>query len=197
MSRGGDWQDEGIVGIARFLKRVYSSVVSSEDDKNFPPKADQPRAEKLEKLTHKTIKKVTEDIEKLQYNTAIAFLMEYVNGMQSAKYSVQDIEILLKLLAPFAPHLTEELWREALGHKTSIHSEAWPEYDPEKIKEEKVVMVIQVNGKVRSQIEVDTDMEDEKIKFLALNDKKVAKWLEGKEPKKVIVVRGRVVSIVV
>ncbi|MBI1888588.1 MAG: leucine--tRNA ligase [Candidatus Spechtbacteria bacterium] len=196
---GGDWRDEGIAGIARFLKRVWtlSLKLKIENEKRKAiDKNLKSHTNGLEKLTHKTIKKVTEDIEKLQYNTAIAGLMEYVNTL--TRYTIYDIrytEILLKLLAPFAPHLAEELWHEALGHTTSIHSEPWPTYDPEKIIEEKVQMVVQVNGKVRGEIEVDADASEDMVKNIALKDEKVRKWLDG-EPKKVIVVPWRVVSIV-
>ncbi len=199
--QGGDWQDRGIVGVARFLKKVWGFCQNkSEKIKSKKHKEKVKNDPELERLTHKTIKKVTEDIENLQYNTAIAALMEFVNEITkygADSYKLTAVSYLLKLLAPFAPHITEELWREALGHKTSIHNEKWPEYDPEKIKEEKVCMVIQINGRVRSQIEVDADASEDHIRELALLDQKITKWLEGKTPKKVIVVPGRVVSIVI
>ncbi|MFY9457961.1 MAG: class I tRNA ligase family protein [Candidatus Spechtbacterales bacterium] len=186
--QGGDWQDRGIVGVSRFLKRVWV-LVNGKISKNIN--------KDLEKITHKTIKKVTEDVESLQYNTAISTLMEFANKMtQYTTYDIQYMEVLLKLLAPFAPHITEELW-EKLGHKTSIHDERWPEYDPEKIKEKRVRMAVEVNGKVRAQIEVSIDAAEDYIKEMALKDEKISKWLEGKAPQKVIVVPRRVVSIVV
>jgi len=154
----------------------------------------------LERLTHKTVKKVTEDIENLRYNTAIAALMEYVNNLTTnykLLVTAKELEALLLLLAPLAPHITEELWQEALGHETSIHNEKWPEYDLEKIKEERVHMAVQINGKVRSQIEVDADAQEDDMKELALGDEKIKKWLEGKTPKKIIVVPNRVVNIVI
>ena len=196
--QGGDWQDRGIVGVARFLKRVWE-LCQNQKSRSNPPAGGKSDLD-LERITHKTIKKVTEDIESLGYNTAISALMEYVNyalDHPRSGLSKSNTEILLKLLAPLAPHITEELWREVLGHKTSIHDEKWPEYDPEKIKEKKVHMAIQINGKVRSQIEVDVDMEEDDIKEMALKDEKVQKWLEGKTPKKIIVVPNRIVSIVV
>jgi len=202
--QGGDWQDRGIVGVVRFLKKVWGIASQNTRFAEAPARrakhVTRSKNSELERLTHKTIKKVTEDIENLHYNTAIAALMEYLNyalDNPRSGLSKSNIEILLKLLAPLAPHITEELWQEALGHKTSIHDEKWPEYDPEKIKEEKVRMAIQINGKVRSQIEVDVDAEEDDIKNLVLKDKKVQKWLEGKKPKKVIVVPNRVVNIVI
>jgi leucyl-tRNA synthetase len=188
--QGGDWQDRGIAGVSRFLKKVWSIVQSishGNKSQNFQTE--------LERLTHKTIKKVTEDIENLQYNTAIAALMVLTNNLQLTTHNAQHIEVLLKLLSPFAPHMAEELW-EQLGHKTSIHDEKWPEYDPAKIKEQKVRMAVQVNGRVRAQIEVDVDAKESVIKDLALKDAKIQKWLAGKEPTKVIVVPQRVINIV-
>ena len=187
--QGGDWRDEGIAGIARFLKRVWNLANSGNED------ALHKDGENFERITHKTIKKVTQDIENLQYNTAISALMEFMNALTyNAKPSM---EILLKLLAPFAPHLVEELWHEAMENTTSIHDEKWPEYDETKIKEETVTVMVQVNGKVRSQIEVSHNDSEEAVRKTALLDEKIIKWLEGKEPKKVIVVAGRVVNIVV
>lgn len=190
--QGGDWQDSGITGVARFLKKVWELCQNKKGKvKNDP---------ELERLTHKTVKKVTEDIENLRYNTAIAALMEYVNNLTTnykLLVTAKELEALLLLLAPLAPHITEELWQEALGHETSIHNEKWPEYDLEKIKEERVHMAVQINGKVRSQIEVDADAQEDDMKELALGDEKIKKWLEGKTPKKIIVVPNRVVNIVI
>ena len=190
--QGGDWQDSGITGVARFLKKVWELCQNKKGKvKNDP---------ELERLTHKTVKKVTKDIENLRYNTAIAALMEYVNNLTTnykLLVTAKELEALLLLLAPLAPHITEELWQEALGHETSIHNEKWPEYDPEKIKDEKVRMAVQINGKVRSQIEVDVDVQEDDIKELALAEGKIQKWLEGKTPKKIIVIPNRVVNIVI
>jgi leucyl-tRNA synthetase len=199
--RGGDWQDSGIAGVQRFLRRVWALSLKLKTENEKGKITDKNlKSNGLAKLTHKTIKKVTEDIENLQYNTAIAALMEFVNEIAKQKSIVNcqlSVVALLKLLAPFAPHITEELWREALGHKNSIHNEPWPEYDPEKIKEKRVRMVIQINGKVRSQVEVDADASEDDIKELAFKDEKIQKWLEGKAPKKVIIVPQRVVNIVI
>ena len=191
--QGGDWQDNGIVGVARFLKKVWRVASGNTEH------AARENSSEIERFTHKTIKKVTADIENLHYNTAISALMEYLNYALAdprVGLSKSNTETLLKLLAPFAPHVTEELW-EQLGHKTSIHDEAWPEYDPEKIKEKKVRMAVQVNGKVRSQIEVDVDSTEDAIKELVLKDEKIQKWLEGKKPKKIIVVPNRIINIVI
>jgi len=198
--QGGDWQDRGIVGISRFLNRVWSLVQNKKlKIKNKNHKEKIKNDEELERFTHKTIKKVTEDIENLQYNTAIAALMEFVNEIMKMRSIVNcqlSIISLLKLLAPFAPHLTEELWQQ-LGHKTSIHNEPWPKHNPKKIIEKKVTMVVQINGKVRSQIEVDAGASEDAVKETALKNERVQKWISDKKLQKVIVVPGRVVSIIV
>ena len=197
--QGGDWQDKGIVGVARFLKKAWALSLKLKIENEKGKTTDKNlKSNELERLTHKTIKKVTEDVENLQYNTAIAALMEFVNEISRKNLPVTSyqlpVTISLKLLAPFAPHMAEELW-EQLGNKTSIHNEPWPKYDPNKIIEEKIIMVVQINGKVRAQIEVDADADEDTVKNIALQNEKVGKWLDG-EPKKVIVVPGRVVSIV-
>ena len=185
--QGGDWQDKGIVGIARFLKRVWVQAEQTTAD----------GSDDIEKIKHKTIKKVTEDIESLQYNTAIASLMEYSNAMgEKQNVSKEEFEALLLMLAPFAPHFTEEIW-EQLGHKGSIHNESWLEYDEKQLVESKAIIVVQVNGKVRSQLEVDAGAGEDTVKELALKDEKVAAWLDGKEIKKVIFVPDRLINFVV
>jgi len=173
-SEGGDWQDNGILGISRFLNRVWNAKTGSA----------------LEILQHQTIKKVTEDMEGLRYNTAIAALMEYFN-----ETAVID-ETLLLLLSPFAPHITAELW-ERSGYKGNMHEQAWPRYDAKKIIEKKIRLVLQINGKVRDVVEVDADISEKDAKELALQSEKMQKWLVDKKVKKIIVVPGKLVNIVV
>jgi leucyl-tRNA synthetase len=191
---GGDWSDRGIVGIYRFLNKVWELVNS-----NVKVQMSNENKETQRKL-HKTIKKVTEDLENLRFNTAIATLMELTNYLSSLSPNTYNlspaIKVLLLLLAPFAPHLAEELWSR-LGHKDSIFKESWPKYDPKFIKEEKITIIIQVNGKVRDQIEVDFSTSEEKIKKLAQNTEKIKTWLAGKKIKKIIYVPGRLLNIVV
>jgi len=158
----------------------------------------------LERILHKTIKKVTEDIENFRFNTAISALMILVNEM--AKQSIinnQQLTILLLLLAPFVPHLTEELWKKHIiqtsdfRFQTSIHNQPWPKYDPKLVKEETIQLVIQINGKVRDKIEVKANISEDKAKKLTLGREKVKRWIEGKEIKKVIFVPGKLINIVV
>ncbi|MCH8987040.1 class I tRNA ligase family protein, partial [Patescibacteria group bacterium] len=173
-SEGGDWSDKGIVGISRFLNRVWNAKTGSAS----------------EVLRHRTIKKVTEDMEGLRYNTAIAALMEYFN-----ESAVID-ETLLLLLAPLAPHVSAELW-ERSGYKGSIHEKPWPKYDAKKIVEKKIRLVLQVNGKVRDVVEVAANISEKQAKETALQSEKIQKWLVDKKIKKTIVVPGKLVNIVI
>lgn len=203
-SQGGDFRDTGIEGMNRFLKRVWTLVIGARPPNDLTTQ--QP--DNLREM-HKTIKKVTEDIENLSYNTAIASLMEYYNFLSDRKeISKGEIETLLKLLAPFAPHMTEELYlminvdnKQMATDRDwqSIHLSAWPKYDPKFLEVSEVIIVVQVNGKLRGNIKV----QKEKLKVqsyiedLARKDANVSSHLDGKEIKKVIYVEGKVINFVV
>jgi leucyl-tRNA synthetase len=190
-SEGGDWRDEGIIGVKRFLEKVWLIKSKVKNQKS------KVKNKKLESLLHKTIKKVSEDIEALQYNTAIASLMILTNEMaKENKISLSDYSKLLIILSPFAPYLTEEIWHY-LGMKNSIHKQKWPLYDPQLIKEEKINLIIQINGKVRDKIETKADISEEEAKSIALSREKIVKWLEGREIKKIIFVPKRLINIVI
>ncbi len=182
------WSTESIIGSRRFIDKVDRLK-----DKVKKVKSN----EALEKVLHKTIKKVTEDIEDFALNTAISSMMILVNEMEKATdIGEKDFKMFLQILAPFAPHITEEIWQE-LGEKKSIHKSSWPKWDKEKIVDETVTIGVQVNGKVRAEILIDKEMPEEKVKELALNDQKVIFWLENKSVKRIIYVKGRIVNIVV
>jgi leucyl-tRNA synthetase len=193
------WDTNGLVGVKRFLERIWSlrekiaPVIA-----RIPSTRDPRNDKKLETLLHQTIKKVTDDISNMRFNTAIAKLMELVNELSRDTYHVSHItyQILVKLLAPFAPHLCEELW-SLLGNKTTLAYESWPQYDSVLVQDTKIILVVQINGKVRDNIVVSTDISEEEAKTTALASEKVQKWLEGKIPKKVIFVKGKLVSIVI
>ena len=189
LTDGGDWCDEGIRGIYRWFNRVWKLAQSNHAGKG---------SEELEKLRHKTIKKVTEDIERLHYNTAISSLMEYVNEISNGKGQLSNIyiETLLVLLAPFAPYFTEELWEQVVG-AGSVHDQKWPVYNPKLIEEETIIIPVQVNGKVRAEIEVASNATEKEMEDAALVSEKVQKYLGGKQPKRVIAVKGKLVNIVV
>jgi leucyl-tRNA synthetase len=151
---------------------------------------------KLERLIHQTIKKVGEDIETMKFNTAVSALMILTNEMAARKeLPITNYQLLITLLAPFAPHLAEELW-EKLGNKKSVHLEKWPEYDPALIVEEEIDLVVQVNGKVRDMIRVKADIGEDEAKKVAMESEKVKKWIEGKKIRKIIFVKGKLVNIV-
>ncbi|KPJ57449.1 leucine--tRNA ligase [Parcubacteria bacterium DG_74_2] len=183
------WSTQGVKGVFRFLNKVWKLVSDcSKSEKG---------SNKTLKEVHKLNKKIEEDLEATKFNTAVATFMEFTNfALENKKEVGKDIiEKLLILLAPFAPHLTEELWK-TLGHKDSIHRQSWPKYDPKLIKEEMITLVIQVNGKVRDKIEVEADISEEKAKEIAISQEKIKKWLKGKEIKKAIFVPGKLINIV-
>ncbi len=183
------WSTDGVRGVHRFLERVwnlYKKVNSSEG-----VKVD------YESTLHKTVKKVGEDLDNLRFNTAIAKMMELTNEFsKSDEIRHTDFELFLKILSPFAPHMAEELWSE-LGHKESLLLEAWPAYDEAKTIDSRITVVAQVNGKVRASFEVDADISEKEIEKMVLKDEIIKKWLDGKKPKKVIYIEGKLVSIVV
>ncbi len=180
----------GVAGAEAFLRRVWQlqeKVIERADEKATIS------------LTHKTIKKVGEDIDNLRFNTAISSLMILTNAYTAAEAITADqYEILLRLLAPFAPHITEELWhRHDRSSGESIFRATWPQYDEALLKDDTVTMAIQINGKVRDTFEVQVGLDDETIKQLVLTREKIKPWLENKEVIKVVVVKEKVVNIVV
>ena len=189
-NQGGDFRDQGIIGMYRFMSRVWRI------SQKFEKKGDSQE----KKVIHQTIKKVTRDIEKLHYNTAIASIMELINFLyQEKKVSQEAIEILALLMAPFAPHIAEEIWCEVLKNKFSVHQQKWPEFDEKLIKEEKVLIIIQINGKLRGQIEVPSNQATQQaaVEKLAKKEKNVIKHLEKKKIKKVVFVPGKLINFVV
>ena len=149
-------------------------------------------------VTHKTIKKVGEDLESFRYNTAVSALMMLLNDLESNGASVSDKEALLKLLAPFAPHIAEELWIVLNPKaKISIHEEKWPEYKPELCEEKTFNLVIQVNGKTKGSVKMDAGTTEEEAKAKALAEEKVKQAIAGANIKRVIYVPGRLINIVI
>ena len=181
-----EWEDRGTEGAFKFLNRVWRIR------ENLKEKADPA----LIRLTHKATKKVTDDINEFKFNTAIAGMMELVNAIYQSGADKEVFSALILLLSPIAPHFCEELW-QSLGNKESILKAGWPKYDPKMLIEESVTIVIQVNGKVRSKVEVPNDITDDKLREIVLNDEKVKPWLEGKPVRNVVIVPKRLVSIVV
>jgi len=204
-----DWSDQGVDGSYRFINRVWKLVHDRLDLLKNAPKPDPATltAEErtLRRAVHKTIKKVTEDIEeRFHFNTAIASVMELLNTLQSSDLKTpqfgavmrEALETTVLLLAPFVPHVTEELW-ERLGNTTPLSRTAWPEYARDAVVDEEVLVVVQVNGKLRSRVTVPAGTGEEELKARALADEKVAPFLEGKQVRKVVCVPGKLVNIVV
>ncbi len=210
-----DWSDQGVEGANRFLNRMWGIVhknretliVRREEKKkvSFSSLPLSPHALRLLRKTHKTIKKVTNDIERnYHFNTAIAALMELMNEITAFTPSTtDDLDVLrfslkqgVLLLAPFAPHVTEELWEE-FGERQSIFNETWPFWDKNLIKEDEIELVIEINGKLKSRIMIPTGLDDETIMKSAIQDSNISGYVEGKSIKKIIVVKGKLVNIVI
>ncbi len=217
-----DWSDEGVEGACRFLNRVWrlvteassqesevrSNVIAvSQSPEQSEGEAKQSQLCELEYEINRVIKKVTDDMERFHFNTAIAALMEYVNFLYkyketSSAFSLQPsahnnaIETLLVLLSPFAPHICEELWQD-MGKNDTVFNTLWPSYDKAALKKEEVLVVVQINGKVRGRISVSLDMPQAEVERIALQDKKVAEWLGGKEIKKTVYVQNKILNVVV
>ena len=191
------WSTEGIRGVKRFLDKVWRLFENSKF-KNQNAKLQFKIQNETEGLLHKTVKKVTEDIVAFKFNTAVSAMMILVNEFSTSSNSIgkKQMEAFLKILAPFAPHLSEELWRQ-LGHKTSIHKEKWPKHDENLIKEDLISIVVQVNGRVRSAIKVVTDSSEDHVKEMAQSDPNVRKYLEGKTIKKIIYVPEKIINYVI
>src|SRR3989344_4213732 len=190
------WSSQGLQGCSRFLKRAWElkSKVKSQKSK---VKVKIQNYNDLERLVHQTIKKVSEDLENLKFNTAVSSLMILANTLGELKeIPNRYYKIFLILLSPFAPHISEELW-EKLGNKKSIFLEPWPKYDFKLIETETFQMIIQVNGRVRDKIEAPKSLSEKEAKELALSQEKIKKWMVGQTPKKVIYIPGRLVNLVI
>jgi leucyl-tRNA synthetase len=188
------WSTRGVEGITRFLDRVWRLIVN-EDGALSPAVTDaSPETEHL-RLLHRTIKKVTDDLEELRFNTAIAQMMVFTNEMTKLDRRPRALlESFVLLLAPFAPHIGEELW-ERLGHVPSIAHQPWPSYDCALIVSDRMIIPIQVNGKLRGKIEVDVTASREQIEAAAREQ--VQEWVLGKQLRKVIYVENKLINFVV
>jgi leucyl-tRNA synthetase len=197
---GGEWNDRGIVGISRWLHRVWGLVAT-----DYTSRAVDAEAEKeLLHLTHKTIKEVTADLERFRFNVMLSSLMEFSNylsrikegGTVSSSLWNEAVGYFLRLLAPTAPHLAEELWNRT-GHPDSVHNQSWPEYVEHHAREEEITLVIQVNGRLRDKVLVPASISEVEAKELALGRERVKGYISGKELTRVIYAPKKVVNIVV
>jgi len=201
-----EWDDADVEGQFRFLNRVWrlvSDFAANGSTKPSPSNGDLTKPEKdLRRVIHTAIKEVTEDLEgEYQFNTAVSELMKLSNGITDAKCKdspvyKEGIETLITLLAPFAPHIAEELWH-SLGHSSSIHNQLWLEYDPDALVADEITLVIQIKGKTRGTIQVPANSDKAALETYARESEVAQRYLEGKEIKKVIVVPGKLVNFVV
>ncbi len=206
--QGGEWNDSGISGASRWLNRIWKLVLEEYRMKSEAIAEDKLGDEKahrdLPRITHQTIKKVTEDLERFRFNTMIAALMEFTNYLAKAEKAgcitdsawEEAIDILLLLLVPTAPHLAEELWQRT-GHDYSIHNQSWPHWDEKLAKDEEITLVVQVNGKLRDRVTVPASITEAEAQQLALKRQRVKAYLKGSEITNVIYVPGRLVNLVV
>ncbi|MFH0906772.1 MAG: leucine--tRNA ligase [bacterium] len=185
------WSSKSVQGCFRFLNRVWQ-IFNNEN--KIGSKTEPELTHKL----HQVIKKISEDLEEMKFNTAISAFMKFVNSWEKDKMILakKDAEIFLILMSPFAPHIAEELWN-GLGYKKSIFIEKWPKYDKELVKEKIRELVIQINGKVRDKIEVKDGISEKEINELVMSQEKVLKWLGNKKPKKIIYIQNRLVNLVI
>jgi len=187
------WDSKGLVGMERFLKRLWALFQKS----NIKNNNIKLKNERAEKLLHKTIKKVTEEIENFRFNTAISALMILLNQMEkSSDISVGAREDFLKLLHPFAPHITQELWSQ-MGNESFLDFEAWPKYDKNLIKEDNYELMIQINGKLRDSVLVKQDISEAEAEKAAFAREKIKKALGNKKPKRVVFVKNRLINLVI
>jgi leucyl-tRNA synthetase len=209
-----EWSDQGVEGVFRFLNRVWRLIAPRADwfrrdwrEALTGASLDEAQ-QSLRRKTHQTLKKVTQDIERFRFNTAVSALMEWVNALipfadardgrnplDRAVFS-EAVENLLLVLSPFAPHLADELW-ERLGLEATTYEQPWPSWDEEVAREEEITIVVQVNGKVRDQLRVPADVDEATLRELALQSERVRRYTEGKEVRRIIVVPKRLVNVVV
>lgn len=204
-NQAASWSVEGMGGAFRFLQRVWTLTQEFNAADKQPAAAQSAQATELRRAINRAIKKVSDDLQTMSFNTAIAALMELVNELY--KFKEQDhfayqtdwrftVESLLQLLAPFAPHITEELWQH-IGHKTSIHLSAWPQYEEKYLIQDTMTIAVQVNGKLRGEVTVAADADEAQVVNAAQANEKVKVYLDGKELRKTIYVSGKLVSFVV
>ena len=197
---GAPWNSTGIEGVSRWIRRVWSLVTDQKPGGNPSPEV----LRALKRKLHQTLRQVTTDYEDFGFNTVISALMELLNEMVRARdlgaVGTQEwdeaLDIYLRMMAPATPHIAEEIWTEILGKPYSVHTQAWPEVDEEAAREEQITLVVQVNGKVRDRIIVPADITSEEAERTALASQGVQKYLQGKQPRKVILVPGKLVNIV-
>ena len=188
------WSTHGVEGVTRFLERVWRLMVDEEGRLSGAIVSSEPTVDH-QRLLHQTIRKVTEDIEHLRFNTAISQMMVFTNEMTKLRQRPRSLlEPFVLLLSPFAPHLGEELWA-LLGHPPSVSQQAWPQFDPALTVADRLTIPVQVNGKLRGRIEVGADVGRDEVERLARTEAR--EWLQGREPRKTVYVEKKLINFVV
>jgi leucyl-tRNA synthetase len=202
---GAPWNSSGIEGTVRWIRRIWTLMTETAKNTTELAEAEGSDLRSLRRKVHQTLRQVTHDFETFEFNTIISALMELLNEMYKAREQgavgtpewAEAQDIYLRMLAPVAPHIAEEVWTEFLGKPYSVHTQPWPEVDEAAAKEDEITLIVQVNGKVRDRIQVSASIKEGEAKNAALASEAVQKYLQGKEPRKVILVPGRLVNIVV
>ena len=204
--QGGPWDSQGVGGPNRWLRRVWALFNETKPSRSQKPQEVSKGVERqLRRKVHQALESVTRDFENFEFNTIVSTLMELLNEMYRAREQGADatpawaeaLEVYLHMMAPVTPHVAEELWVEVFGKPYSIHNQPWPEVDTEAAREDEVTLIVQVNGKLRDRITVPADIGEEDAKQAALASETAARFMEGKQPRKVIYVPGRLVNIVI
>jgi len=198
---GGPWNNQGIAGTERWLNRVWHLVLDPSPEGDFS----EGQLRDVQRELHTAIDSITRDYERVEFNTIISTLMELLNHLQEAKREGAGrlpewkgiVDAYLLLMAPAVPHIAEELWTEVLGNPYSVHDQRWPEADPKLMAADEITLIVQVNGKLRDRINVPANISQEDAEETALASAGAAPYLEGKQVRKVVVVPGRLVNIVV
>jgi leucyl-tRNA synthetase len=200
-NQGGPWDSQGIEGTVRWVRRVWTAF-TTDPGVNVKPRDEDLKA--LRRKTHQTLESAKRDYQNFEFNTIVSGLMEFMNeiyrlrqlGVYGTEEWKETVSIYLRIMAPIAPHITEELWAWN-GEKYSIHTQSWPELDKTAIVEEEITLIVQVNGKLRDKLQAPAGISDDEAKEMALASEIIQKFMDGKEARKVIVIKGRLVNIVV
>ncbi len=201
-----EWDDSDVEGQYRFIQRLWKFVINTlkltKNTSRLNIEKDKLRNDEALRIINIAIKEITDDLENLQFNTAISELMKAVNGLSSIVNYCSDetlnkvISLLVKITSPFSPHIAEELWK-VIGNKQSIHLQSWPEFEADAIEQDKFKLMIQINGKVRGSIDASKNLSKDKLEDIAIKSDAALKWMKGKEPKRIIVVPNKLVNIVI
>ena len=201
-----EWDDSDVEGQFRFIQRLWKFVINTfkltNNNSRSNIEKEKSKDEEALRLINIAIKEITDDLDNLQFNTAISELMKVVNGLSlivnycSNETLNKVISILVKITSPFSPHIAEELWK-TIGNTQSIHLQSWPEFDAGAIEQDTFKLMIQINGKVRGSINASKNLSKENLEDLAIKTEAAIKWMDGKEPKRIIVVPNKLVNIVI